>query len=133
MSGSKTTFVAILILLLTFMAGFAVGMFTDHLLILWHRGHRGVPPFATHIMAERLDHHLDLTDAQRKQVEAIIERRHERISGLWRSLHPRVRAEVDQTNAEIEKILTPAQREKFGKMRMRMHRDGPPPPPHGHP
>jgi len=127
-SVTKTTVVAVAILLLTFVAGFAVGMLTDHLLILWHRGHR-VPPFATHVMAARLDRHLDLTDEQRAKIEAILERRHQRINTLWAGVRPKVRAEVDQTNAEIEQILTAEQRAKFSKMRMRMRHQGPPPPP----
>lgn len=132
MSVSKTTFVAVAILLLTFVAGFAVGMFTDHLLLLWHRGRR-VPPFATHIMAQRLDRHLDLTDDQRARVEKILEQRHERINSLWAGVRPKVRAEVEQANAEIERVLTPEQREKFGKMRMHMRPHGPPPPHPPHP
>ena len=131
MSVSKTTFVAVAILLLTFVAGFAVGIFTDHMMILWHRSRR-LPPFATHIMAGRLDHHLDLTDDQRAKVEKILERHHERINSYWAGVRPKVRAEVEQANAEIERVLTPEQREKFGKMRMRMRPPGPPPhhPPH---
>lgn len=132
MSVSRTTVVAIVVLLLTFIAGFATGMLTDHLLILWHRGHH-LPPFATSAMARRLDRHLDLTDEQREKIEAILDRRHKRINDLWAGMRPRVHAEIDQTNAEIEKILTPEQRAKFAKMKMRLRRGGPPPPPHEHP
>lgn len=138
MSRSKTTVVAVLIVVLTFLAGFAVGMFTDHLLILWHRRHP-VPPFATSAMAQRLDRHLDLSDEQRAKIEEILDRRHERMNSIWASVRPRVRAEVEQTNAEIESVLTPEQRAKFAKMRMRLHgpgrpgRGGGPPAHHGPP
>ena len=71
-------------------------------------------------MLNRLDRRLDLTDAQRKQVEEILRRRHARINAMWSGVRPRVRAEVDATNAEIAKVLTPEQRAKFERMRMHL-------------
>jgi len=119
-SATKTTIVAILVVALTFTAGVMVGVFASHMMIL--RGGHGASLFPTTAMVNRLDRRLDLTDAQRAQVEQIIRRRHARIDGLWSDLRPRMRAEVDQANAEISRILTPEQRAKFD--RMKFHLDG---------
>jgi len=121
-SATKTTIVAVLVVLLTFTAGVAVGVFTSHMVIL-HGGH-GAPRFPTTAMVNRLDRRLDLTDAQRAQVEQIIRRRHARIDGMWDDLRPRMRAEIDQTNAEISRILTPEQRVKFERLKFHVSRFG---------
>lgn len=115
MSATKTTVVAILVVLLTFTAGVMVGVFASHMMIL--RGGHGAPLFPAKAMVNRLDRRLDLTDAQRAQVEQIIRRRHARIDGLWDDLRPRMRTEMDQANAEISAILTPEQRAKFERLK----------------
>jgi Spy/CpxP family protein refolding chaperone len=105
LSATRTTIVATLALALTFAAGALVGAFAHRAVLT--RLHR--PP-ATRMMARHLDLRLGLTDAQRAQVEQILERH-----------HTRVRGELDAANAEIEKILTPEQRARFARMRMRLH------------
>jgi Spy/CpxP family protein refolding chaperone len=116
-SRTKTVVVAITVLVLTFVAGAGVGVFGAHMHILY--GGRGAERFP-HAMVNRLDHRLDLTDAQRAQVEAIIKRRHAHIDEMWNGVRPKVRAEIESTNQEIEKVLTPEQRARFKRMRMRM-------------
>ena len=107
------------------MAGVAVGVFSSHVMML--RGGHGAPPFPARAMVNRLDRHLDLTDAQRAKVQEIIERRHARIAETWSSVRPRVSEEIARTNAEIDAVLTPEQRQKFARMKMRMGRRGGPP------
>lgn len=115
MSATKTTIVAILVVLLTFTAGVMVGVFASHMMIL--RGGHGASLFPTTAMVNRLDRRLDLTDAQRAQVEQIIRRHHARIDGMWDDLRPRMHAEIDKANAEISAILTPEQRAKFERLK----------------
>lgn len=115
MSATKTTIVAILVVLLTFTAGVMVGVFASHMMIL--RGGHGAALFPTKAMVNRLDRRLDLTDAQRAQVEQIIRRHHARIDGMWDELHPHIRTEIEQANAEISRILTPEQRAKFERLK----------------
>ncbi len=124
MSLNKTAAIAIGVIVLTFVAGMAAGVFGAHMLIL--RGGRGAEHFPERAMVNRLDRRLDLTDAQRAQVEQIIRRRHARINELRHSVRPQVRAELERANNEIAQILTPEQRERFAKMRLRMHKHGPP-------
>lgn len=107
MSATRTTLIAALALVLTFGGGFLAGAFAHRALAM--RLHRP-PPAVTHMMLNHLDRRLDLTDAQRAQIAQILERRHERM-----------RAEIHAVNGEIERVLTPAQRERFARMRMRMH------------
>ncbi|HYO75020.1 MAG TPA: hypothetical protein VE010_01050 [Thermoanaerobaculia bacterium] len=118
MSPTKTTIVAGLVLALTFLAGMAAGVFTSHMMIL--RGGHGAERFPRAIV-NRLDRRLDLTDAQRAQVEVIIRRRHARIDEMWRGVRSDVRGEIERTNEEIAKVLTPEQRVRFERMRMRLH------------
>jgi Spy/CpxP family protein refolding chaperone len=119
-SATKTTIVAILVVALTFTAGVAVGVFASHMMIL--RGVHGAPYFPTSAIVHRLDRRLDLTDTQRAQVEQIIRRRHDRIDAMWNGVRPRMHAEIEQTNAEIARILTPEQRAKFERMKFHMSR-----------
>jgi Spy/CpxP family protein refolding chaperone len=124
-SVSKTTIIATIVVVLTFVAGFAVGMFSAHMIMLY--GGPGAPPFPAKAMVNRLDRHLDLDDAQRAKVQEIIKRRHARIAATWSSVRPRVSEEIDRANAEIDAVLTPEQRAKFAKMKMRLGRRGSPP------
>lgn len=109
MSVARTTLIAVLVLAVTFVSGVVVGIGVGR---IGHfaRGPRGpMPRFAAHMVLNRLDDHLDLTDAQEAQIREIFNRRHGRIM-----------QEIATTNAEIERVLTPQQREKFKKMRMHL-------------
>lgn len=113
-------------MIVAFVAGVLVGVAGDHLLFIHHlmagRGGR----FAASRIVDRLDHELHLTPQQRSQAQQIIDRHRVRIDAVMGN----VRQEIDATNAEIEKILTPDQRTAFAKMRMRMPgRRGMGPPP----
>jgi Spy/CpxP family protein refolding chaperone len=116
-SSTNTKLVAVAVILLTFVAGMGVGVFAAHMHILY--GGPGAARFP-HALVNRLDRRLDLTDAQRKQVEEIVNRRHARIDTMWDHFRPQVRAEVERANEEIARVLTPEQRARFQKLRMRM-------------
>lgn len=117
MSRTKTTLIAVFALAVTFVAGVAVGVVGDR--IFRRRG--PMPQFATHALVQRLDRRLELTDTQEKKVAEIIERHHTSIESHFAAVRPRVRAEIEQANREIEQILTPEQRAEFQKMKMRLH------------
>lgn len=124
-SATRTVVVAALALVVTFIAGFITGAVTDRVMMVRRPG---PPPVVPHALLNRLDRQLDLTDTQRAEIRKILLRRHERITGHWENLQPQIRKEVEATNAEIERLLTPEQREKFQTLRMRlgprMHRGG---------
>ena len=116
MSATKTTIIAVLALVLTFTVGFVAGFAVHRVMGPPGPGH----PAAPRMMLRHLDFRLGLTDAQRTQIEAILERRHERINEIRDTTRPRMLAEINAANAEIEKVLTPEQREKFASMRLRL-------------
>ena len=127
MSATKTTVVAALALVLTFAGGVLAGAFGHRALTM--RMHR-MPPMASRAVIHHLDRRLDLSDAQRTRIEQILDRRHQRMYALTRSVRPRVHAELEAANAEIIQILTPEQRREFAKIRMHLgpgHGGGPPP------
>ena len=114
LSATKTTIVAILVVLLTSPRrdGRCIRLAHDDPA---RRPWRVAFPHDGHV--NRLDRRLDLTDAQRAQVEQIIRRHHARIDGMWDDLRPRMHAEIAQANAEISRILTPEQRAKFERLK----------------
>jgi Spy/CpxP family protein refolding chaperone len=111
---------AVVALLVTFLAGAVVGAAADRILLI-HRGGAAMPPHAATMMLNRLDRRLDLTDTQRAQVGEILNRRHARMNALWTAVRPRVQQEIAAANDEITRLLTPEQRKKFEELKLRMH------------
>lgn len=114
---NRTTLVAAIVLIVTFCVGVLAGVFGDRYLV---RHPLGPPRHSPESIAQHLDRKLHFTPQQRAAVLQILQRREARILELWSSVHPRVRQEVEATNAEIERLLTPEQRAEFEKIRMRM-------------
>ena len=120
----STRWIAAVVVAAAFVAGVLVGVAGAHFFLLHHRPR--VPHRAAHFMVERLDRRLDLSDEQEKKIEAIIQRRHERMNAIWSESRPRVRAEIEAANAEIAQVLSPEQRTKFEALKMRMEGGRPP-------
>ena len=124
-NSAKTIAIAAVVLVITFLSGAAAGMLFAHLGFM-HRGPRmHSPRMVPKMMVHRLSRSLDLTPEQRTKVEAIVKRYHARIFRVTESVHPQVRAEIEAANREIEALLTPEQREKFQKLKLRLgHHEG---------
>ena len=60
---------------------------------------------------------LDLSDAQRAKVEEIVTKRRARVDSVMKSAGDIMRAAMDSTRAEIDGVLTPAQRTKADSLR----------------
>lgn len=116
-SPSSTHRTAILVVVVAFIAGLLIGAAGDRF-YLWHHGPRRSSGFASRRIVDRLDSELHLTAQQKTQVQQIIDTHRQRIDGIMGNVRPQIRQEIDASNAEIEKVLTPQQREQFGKMRM---------------
>ena len=56
---------------------------------------------------------LRLSGEQRRQVEAILDRRERRLEAYWEERIPEMRALVASSYEEVRAILDPAQRERF--------------------
>lgn len=119
---SSARTIAVVTVVATLIVGFLIGVVADRLWLYRRGTHLGPRRFVTERIVKRLDGELHFTPPQRAQVTQIIQARQQRIAALLTGVRPRIRAEIDQTNAEIEKILTPEQRTKFEQMKMRVHR-----------
>ncbi|HEV2721525.1 MAG TPA: hypothetical protein VG323_16000 [Thermoanaerobaculia bacterium] len=135
--------VAALLIVGSLFAGIVLGIAGDRAW-LWHT-HQFVPRHPPGFRSDRLVNHLDnqlhFTPQQKEAVKQIIDRHRQRIEAISANIRPQMRAEIDSTNAEIDKLLTPEQRAKFHDMQQRrmIHRGRgmergfpPPPPPDGH-
>jgi len=129
-SSPRTT--AFIVVIIAFVAGLFVGIAGDRL--YFHHMFPGRRDFGPGRIVERLNRELHLTSAQKTQVQQIVDSHRAQIESLMTGVRPQIRKELDATNAEIEKVLTPDQRVQFEKMRMRMNGrrggmpPGPPPP-----
>jgi Spy/CpxP family protein refolding chaperone len=121
---------AALLVVVAFVAGLFIGVASDHLWFI-HRHEMRRGQFGGRQIADRLDRELHLTSQQKTQIQAILDRHRARIDSIMSTVRPQMRQEIDAGNAEIEKLLTPEQREQFQHLKMRLppHRPGPPPPP----
>ncbi|HEX7192874.1 MAG TPA: hypothetical protein VF381_15000 [Thermoanaerobaculia bacterium] len=121
---SSARAIAVVTVVATLIVGFLLGVVADRLWLYRHGPRFGTHAqrFTTDRIVKRLDGDLHFTDQQRAQVTQIIQARQQRIAVLQSGVRPQIRAQIDQANAEIEKILTPEQRTKFEQLKMRVHR-----------
>jgi Spy/CpxP family protein refolding chaperone len=105
-----------LLLALTFAAGAAAGVAADRFGLLPglaagggtdagrdDRGHR------RETTIEKFADHLELTAAQREEIEGILEHYRAAMREMWSEVRPRYRTMVDSIQARIETVLTPEQ------------------------
>ena len=112
---------AALLLILALVAGMILGIALDRVYLF--RTRQLIPRRGAQFMGERmvnrLDRHLELSDQQEQQVRAIVLEHVGRIEQSWRQIEPAVRSEIAKTDAEIERVLNPEQKKKFGELRRR--------------
>jgi Spy/CpxP family protein refolding chaperone len=60
---------------------------------------------------------LDLSDEQQARVDSLLEEQREKADKLLSDMEPRLKALHDSTNAAIERLLTPDQREEFERIK----------------
>jgi Spy/CpxP family protein refolding chaperone len=79
-------------------------------------------------MVERLSRELSLTADQRNRLDSVMERQAAAFQKIQEETRPRIRALLDSSRVEIEKLLTPDQRERFKRLQDRAegHWGGPP-------
>jgi hypothetical protein len=137
LNSTRTT--AIVLVLAAFAAGLVAGLAGDRVYLI-HAGRlfparSGGRSMSKHLV-ERLDRELHFDGQQRKKVETIVESHRKRFDSIWASVRPAIKKEIEATNTEIDKVLTPDQRAKFKSMQLRMKnrhhgggaQSGPPPP-----
>ncbi|HOW27950.1 MAG TPA: Spy/CpxP family protein refolding chaperone [Elusimicrobiota bacterium] len=73
-------------------------------------------------MVNRLSRQLKLTPEQKQQVVSIMEASRVKVDTLMAESRPKFEEIRASTQAEIKKILTPEQREKFDRIELRMEK-----------
>ena len=86
------------------------------------RGGRG--PGAERLV-ERLTSDLDLTSEQRVQIEGVLKARRERLNQLQHDVRERFEREQQELRAEIRKVLTPDQQQKYDRLIQEAPQHGP--------
>jgi len=66
---------------------------------------------------------MGLTAAQKSAMDSIMEKRRRDMDAFWKQHNPEVRAIVDSARAEVDRLLTPEQRQKFEEFRERRRRE----------
>ena len=103
---------------LVFLLGILCGSLATHLLYSYRMDSiisgRGESREA--FLVNRLEHKLKLDERQKEQVRSIVHETHEGIKALRRQLRPQSEAVIEKSQAKINAILTPEQRDKFAQM-----------------
>jgi len=105
-------------IVLVFLLGILCGSLATHLLYSYRMDSivsgRGENREAA--LVHRLERKLNLDERQKAQVRSIVHETHEGIMALRRQLRPQTEAVIEKSQARINAILTPEQREKFARM-----------------
>ena len=119
------------ILVLTLVAGVAAGFAMDRAVLRPEAdasarrgeergGDRGGPPRGRY--GSVLYDQLDLTPAQRAQIDSAIERGRRETDAYWARVEPEMRAIVDSTRARIRAVLTVEQQARYDSLRAERRR-----------
>jgi hypothetical protein len=103
---------------LIFLLGILCGSLATHLLYRCRMDSitSGRGEHREELLVNRLERKLKLDDRQVVQVRSIVHETHEGIMALRRQLRPQTEAVIEKSQARINAILTPEQREKFAQM-----------------
>lgn len=66
---------------------------------------------------KRILDQLDLSPEQRRQVDAIMDRRRAETEAFWKNEGRRMRAIVDSARADVRAVLNPTQRAEYDRLR----------------
>ena len=103
-----------LVVVIAFVAGVMTGLAIER------RPRNGLNVTVTATTTNRMPRELeqlDLTDAQRGELRTILVRGRDRVLGVVHDFEPRMKVAMDSTNAEIDAVLTPAQRASLASYR----------------
>jgi Spy/CpxP family protein refolding chaperone len=81
-------------------------------------GRWGGPPGGPSIFDQ-----IGLTAEQKAGMDSIMERRRRQMDAFWEEHNPEVRAIIDSARAEVDRLLTPEQRQQYQEFRERRRRD----------
>ncbi|HEX5035954.1 MAG TPA: periplasmic heavy metal sensor [bacterium] len=108
----------------TLLAGFLIGLIAGGGWGAWYakeHGHFWDKPGGREVrLLKEFTRELDLTDAQRASVSAILQSQRGRIKAIRSEIRPRMEEIREQAGGEIRALLGPDQQERFDVLQMRM-------------
>jgi Spy/CpxP family protein refolding chaperone len=106
-----------------FLVGVLVGVVATHAFYAWQlRRPGGLAALGVHVLGNRLERQLDLSDEQERQVDAILADTRRELMQLRHDTVPRVLAIRDRSFARIDALLEPEQRARLKRFRARHER-----------
>lgn len=124
MSSASARVIAGLVVALSLVSGIVIGIALDRRVLAprspFGRSYPMGPP-------GRLGDALGLSPAQRAAVDSIVKHCLAQRDSITQRIRPAIRLILDSTRTDIERVLTPEQRDRFARMRSheRSHRFGP--------
>ncbi|MEM8962911.1 MAG: hypothetical protein AAGD38_15605 [Acidobacteriota bacterium] len=116
--------IALGLVLVVFVVGVTVGVFGTHVFYAKRISDPGkMAEFMSAVALRRLDRTLDLSDAQRIEIEAVLADARHDVLVVRRETEPRMVAILDHTHDRIAAVLTEEQRREFDRIRERMRRN----------
>jgi hypothetical protein len=125
--------VALLAMTALFLSGVLVGVLGTHAFYAWEiRRPGGLAALGMRLLGNSLERQLDLSPAQRTQVEAILADTRGELQQVRRDTVPRMLAIRDRAFDRVARVLTPEQQQRLARFRARHARSlarliGPPP------
>jgi len=119
---------AAVVLALCVSVGIIAGVVVDRVLLIPNqigrrppatRGPRGLWPASQAASRDRLARELSLTDSQRVKLDSVLSRQTARFRTTREKIQPEMDSIFEQTRAQIDSLLTPAQREQLKNIRDR--------------
>jgi hypothetical protein len=80
------------------------------------------PRKRTAAMVRRLDGALNLSEQQRKEVRAVLERHRAEFERIRRDVHPRIRTQIESLDHDISAVLDEEQKRKWERYLTRLRR-----------
>ncbi len=106
------------LLLLVFTAGFASGIVATRIVVRHFVQHAiKDPDFMRRVIEKRMAFRLRLDGAQREKLDEILRHTQTELAELRGEFQPRFLSIISDTQSQVDEILTPAQRERFEKLR----------------
>jgi hypothetical protein len=121
---------AALLLLAVFLLGGLAGVALDRFVLNPKQPPRRhvsrLSPESAHRFSRYLGKELGLSAQQEAKVDSIVLFRQTETRALAKEVHPRFEALAQQTRADVEQVLTPAQKAKYEQLRARHRAQHPP-------
>jgi Spy/CpxP family protein refolding chaperone len=109
-AGGRMRFLGFALIVVTFVVGGLAGAAFDR--ILTGETVRRDAPRSDEPRAHVIDQ-VEMTEAQRATIDAILERRSERMKAAWAEISPRLEAITDSARLEIMEVLSPEQQAEY--------------------